>query len=148
MAVTAKAYGNYLLNLASKKADFIADTVKAALLTNVYVPNQDTHTWFSDVNANQLSSSGTGYTAGGVALTSKTRSYDASSNTLTLDSDDVVFSSLTATAIRYLVFYHDTGLATTSPVMSYMDFGADQTPSAANLTVTLPTSGIVTFTVS
>lgn len=148
MTVTAKSYGNYLTNLASKKADFIADTVKAALLTNAYVPNQDTHTWFSDVNSSQLSSSGTGYTAGGVTLASKTRTYDASSNTLKFDADDIVFSSLTASAIRYLVFYHATGVDTTSPLISYMDFGADQAPAAANLTVALPTTGIITFTVA
>lgn len=144
----AKAYGNYMVNLASKKADFIADTVKAALLTNTYTPNQDTHTWFSDVNTNQLSSSGTGYTAGGVALTSKTRAYNTSTNATTLDADDITYAALTATGIRYIVFYHDTGTAATSPLISYMDFEADQAPTAQSLTVQLATTGIITFTVS
>lgn len=148
MAVTAKAYGNLMVNLASKKADFIADSVKAALLLNTYVPNQDTHTWFSDVSSTQLSSSGTGYTTGGIALTTKARTYDATSNTTILDADDLTFPLLTATGIRFVVFYVDTGVTTTSPLISYMDFGADQNPSAQNLVISLPPTGIITFTVS
>lgn len=43
---------------------------KMALLTSSYTPNLSTHVHLSDVNANETS--GTGYTAGGVALASPT----------------------------------------------------------------------------
>jgi hypothetical protein len=48
-------------------------TLKVALTTSTYTPNQDTHHFFSDIT-NEIT--GTGYTAGGATLTSPTTTYD------------------------------------------------------------------------
>jgi hypothetical protein len=49
--------------------DLAADTMKVALVSATYTPNQGTHVFFSDVT-NEVT--GTGYTAGGATLASIT----------------------------------------------------------------------------
>lgn len=137
----AKAYGPLLQSAFNKQVDFDSDTVKAMLCTSAYVPNQDTHQYKSSVT-NEVT--GTGYTAGGVTLTGKTATYNASTNTLTLDADNPVWTGVTIAEIRFVVFYVDTGSAATSPLISYMDFETNLAPTAQNFTVSLATTGIVT----
>jgi hypothetical protein len=112
------------------------------LCTSSYTPNQDTHRYKSSVT-NEVS--GTGYTAGGATLASKTVNYDTASNTLTLDAADVSWSSSTITA-RYAVFYVSTGTDSTSPLICYWDFGADVTTTSGTFLLTLSASGLVTLT--
>lgn len=50
--------------------DYLSDTINIALLTNAYTPNLGTHEVFADLT-NELPTAG-GYTAGGLALSSKT----------------------------------------------------------------------------
>jgi hypothetical protein len=59
-------YGEALEGLLKGSIDFDTDTFKLALLDADYVFNQDTHDFFDDVSAEQIT--GTGYTAGGVTL--------------------------------------------------------------------------------
>lgn len=139
----AKAYGPGLESLVAGEINFVGANAKCALTSNSYVPNQDTHRYFSSIT-NQVS--GAGYTAGGVALTSKTAVYTAGTNTLTLDSADPTWATVSITEIRYAIFYIDTGTAATSPLISYMDFQANSAPSSQSFTVTLPGTGIITFT--
>ena len=141
MAVSSKVYGLALTSLVSAQINFTTDTMKALLTTSAYVPNQDTHRYKSDVT-NEVT--GTGYTAGGVTLTSKTAVYDGPSNTLTLDCADPAWTSSTITA-RYLVFYKDTGTASTSPLLAYVDFGEDRSTGATTFTYVVPTTGIAQF---
>lgn len=137
----AKAYGLVMKSMFNKEIDFDTDTVKVMLCTATYVPNQDTHQYKSSIT-NEVS--GTGYTAGGVTVTGKTVTYTTATNTLMLDATtDPVFSTVTLTAIRYAVFYIDTGSSATSPLLCYMDFETDQAATAANLTIQLPASGIL-----
>lgn len=140
MAVTAKLYGLFLKSLANKEIDLDTDTLKVMLCTSSYSPNQDTHQYKSSVT-NEVT--GTGYTAGGKTLTGVTVTYDTGTNTLTLDADDVTWSSSTITA-RYAVFYDDT--ATDDPLIAYWDFGQDEVSSSGNFTLTVSGSGIATIT--
>ena len=116
--------------------------MKALLTTSGYAPNQDTHRYKSSVT-NEVT--GTGYTAGGVTLTSKTAAYDAATNTLTLDAADPSWSTVTVT-FRYLVSYVDTGTAGTSPLISYVDFGEDVVVTGVNFTYQLPAGGLLQHT--
>lgn len=113
-----------------------------ALCTSTYTPNQSTHEWFSDIT-NEVS--GTGYTAGGVTLASKT--YAASALVTTFDFADPSWTTASFTA-RYAIFYKSTGTSTTSPLIAYADFGADNTVSAGTFTLTVNASGLFTITVS
>jgi hypothetical protein len=88
---TAAVYGNHLLGqysaTAARRVDWVTDTIKCTLHTATYAPNQDTHTFASDLT-NELATGG-GYTAGGVTLASKTTAYDSATNQTRLDAADV-----------------------------------------------------------
>jgi len=143
MAVTAKLYGGFLLSLANKEIDLDSDTVKHMLCTSSYTPNQDTHRYKSSVTNEVV---GSGYTAGGVTATSPVVSYDASTNKMVFDCDDPTWATTTLSAVRYMVTYVDTGTASTSPLICYMDFGIDQTTTAVPFVVTLSTTGLAAIT--
>lgn len=136
MAVTAKQYGLAIWGqysvTAARRVDWVTDTIKVALLKAAYTPNQDTDNFFSGVSAQEIT--GTGYTAGGVALGSKTDAYDAASNTNRLDAADAKWEGASFTS-RYAVVYKDTGEAATSPVLSWVDFGEDVTVSSGTFEI-------------
>lgn len=145
MAVSAFLYGSFPAKLANGEIDWDTDTVKVALLNSGHTPSQDSHDYFSDVSANEVT--GTGYTAGGVQLTNVSVSYTAASNTQTFDADNVVWSGSTITA-RYAVVYVDTGSAATSPLIGLVDFGEDKSSNSGDFQLTWNASGIFTFSVA
>lgn len=141
MAVTVAAYGLAQQSLANAEIDFDTDTIKVMLCTSSYTPNQDTHQYKSSVT-NEVT--GTGYTAGGATLASKTVTYTSGTNTITLDAADPSWTSSTITA-RFAVFYKSTGTDSTSPLICYWNFGADQISTAATFTLQINASGIITL---
>jgi hypothetical protein len=146
MAVSANLYGNVVGKAFNKEIDLDTDTIKVALLTSGYTPAQDTDTYWADVSSHEAS--GTGYTAGGATLASKTVAYTAASNTFTFDAADTSWTGATVTA-RYAVIYDaQTGSAATEPLLAFVDFGADQTATAGTFTITWNASGIFTITVA
>jgi hypothetical protein len=138
MAASAKWYGKALLNqygaTSANRVDWVTDTVKVALCTSSYTPDQDTHQYFSSVT-NEVSATGTGYTAGGVALSSKSVNYDGTTNVMSLRAGASTWTSATFTT-RYAVIYKDTGTAATSPLIGYVDFGGDESVSSGTFTIT------------
>ena len=145
MAVTAFLYGSAPAKLANKEIDWDTDTVKVALLDNTHTPAQDTHDYFDDVSADEVS--GTGYTAGGATLANKSVGYTAGTNVTKFDADDVSWGSSTITA-RYAVLYVDTGGASsTDPLIGYVDFGEDVSSSSGTFSITWDAAGIFTVTV-
>lgn len=140
MAVTSKVYAKGLLSFVGASINFASDTIKVALATSSYTPNQSTHDFFDDVT-NEVT--GTGYTAGGATLASKTAA--TSSLVLTLDAADPSWATSTITA-RYAIVYKSTGTASTSPLISYIDFGADVVSTGGTFTITLDALGLVTIT--
>lgn len=138
----AKPYGLSQKSAFNKEIDFDTDTIKAMLTTSSYVPNQATHQYKSSVT-NEIT--GTGYTAGGVTLASKTVTYNTTLNALILDSADPSWATATFTC-RYLVFYVDTGTSSTSALLSYVDFETNQSPVAQTFTYVLPSTGLYQIT--
>jgi hypothetical protein len=139
-------YGSFILKALNKEVDWDSDTIKVALVSSSYTPNQDTHDYWDDVVANEIS--GTGYTAGGQALASKTITYDSASNVITLDAADTVWSNATVTA-RYAVIYDDAGATNSQKVLiGYLDFGSDQSSTNAAFTITWDATGIARITVA
>lgn len=145
MAVTAFLYGSVAAKLANKEIDWDTDTIKVALCTSTYTPAQDTHDYFNDIT-NEVT--GTGYTAGGATLASKTVTYTAGTNLTTFDAADVSWASSTITA-RYAIIYVDTGgAASTDPLIGYVDFGENVSSSAGTFSITWDAAGIFTVTVA
>lgn len=150
MAVTGNWYTNGP-KAATTGAVFTSDTIKVALLGSGYSFNQDTHEFFSDVSASQISA-GAGYTAGGATLASKTVTVDAATNETRFDAADTVWtvpSGNTLTAY-FAVIYKDTGTASTSPLLGYVNFGGAVTATAsgasATFTITWAATGILKIT--
>jgi len=144
--MASKLYGQFVQAAFNKEIDFDSDTIKVALLTNAYTPDQDAHNYFDDVVANEVS--GTGYTAGGNTLANKTNTYDSATNVIKLDADDTTWASSTITA-RYAVIYDATPATNaTRPLIGYVDFGSDQSSSNGNFTITWDSTGIVRVTVA
>lgn len=93
--------------------------------------------------------SGTGYTAGGATLASKTIS--EASLKITMSAANVTWSSSTITA-AYAIIYDNTpttGLTTGKTVLGWVDFGGSQSSSNGNFTITWDsTNGIFSITAS
>lgn len=142
----SKLYGQFLSQALNKEIDWDTDTIKVALLSNAYTPDQDAHNYFDDVVANEVT--GTGYTQGGITLANKTNTYNSATNVIVLDADDVTWSSSTITA-RYAVVYNATpALNANKSLIGYVDFGSDQSSSNGNFTITWDATGIVRITVA
>ena len=149
MPATAKWYGKALSGqygtTAANRVDWSGDTIKVALCTSTYTPNQDTHDFFDDIT-NEVS--GTGYTAGGATLSSKSVNYDSATNVTSLRAGASSWTGATFTC-RYAVVYKSTGTASTSPLIGYVDFGGDETVSSGTFTITWDvTDGVMKITAS
>lgn len=144
MAAAAHLYSPVYQSMLNQEINFTTGTVKAMLATSAYIPDRDGHRYKSSVTNEAV---GTGYTAGGLTLASKTLTYAAGSHTWTLDCADLVWASATVQA-RYLIFYVSTGTDSTSPLIAYVDFGVDVTATGGSFTATIPTAGFATFTAS
>lgn len=142
MAVTAYFYGHFAeALLKGNMGAFGTATYKMMLCTSSYTPNQDTHQDKADVT-NEVS--GTGYNAGGAALT--TVSVTQTANVVKVDCDNVSWTDSTITA-RYAVVYDDTEAADADKkLVGYIDFGEDKSSENGTFQVTINASGLFTFT--
>ncbi len=145
-AVTALLYGVPMKNQYDGTAvvDWDTDTIKAALLT-AYTVNQDTHDFYDDVSATEIT--GTGYTAGGATLGSKTATYDTATDQARLDAADTTWTTSTLSATDAVV-YKSTGSSATSPLMAAIDFGATVSTTAGTFQITWDAVGIVVWDVT
>ncbi|MBF6573715.1 hypothetical protein [Nocardia farcinica] len=143
MAASAKLYGLALKSFSNKEIDWDSDTIKVMLCTSSYTPNQDTHQYKSDITAEVT---GTGYTAGGATLTGCTSTYNAGTNTLTLDAGDVSWPNSTIVA-RYAVIYDASPASdATRPLIGYVDFDQNISTTAGTFSIVWDAAGIVTLT--
>jgi hypothetical protein len=131
--------------------DLDGATIKCALVSSAYTPNQDTHDEWGDVSANEISGTN-GYTTGGatlasVALTEIASGYKVASSNVTWTA-----SGGSIAAWRYAVFYVSGAYnGKTSPLLGY--FLGDSTPADVpattdtnTLTLNCPAGGWFTLT--
>jgi hypothetical protein len=138
----AVAPGWYGLTLEKFLIDTLGDSLEAedgqlALVTNTYAPNFDTHDFHADLT-NEVT--GTGYTAGGVAVTST--EITLSSGVLMLDAADTVFATVTIADAEAGALMRWTTVSATSELVLLSDFTAPASATAANLTVQWAAGGI------
>lgn len=144
-AVTALWYGNAFISAFNKLMDIDSDTIKCMLTTSTYTPDQDAHDFKNDVT-NEVS--GTGYTATGTTLTTPVQAYTGATNVWNFDADDALWTTSTITARIAVVYDSTPGTDATRPLISYVDFGGDQTTNAADFKIVWAAGGIVKVTVS
>lgn len=102
-----------------------SDTIKAALVdTGTYTVNLSSHQYYSSVSSAVVGTPAT--------LANKTVAAGV------FDADDVTYSSVSGNSVEAIVIYKDTGTASTSPLIAYIDTatGLPVTPNGGNITVT------------
>jgi len=112
------------------------NTFKIALFTSSATLGAGT-TAYAATGMNEMS--GTGYTAGGKALTSVTPTLDSS--TACCDFDDVSWTSATFTANACLI-YNDS--ASGDPAVCAVAFGGDKAVSSGTFTIQFPAKAATT----
>lgn len=132
-------FNSFKMKIMDGSIDLDTDTIKVALVTSTYTPDQDAHVFFSSVTNEVV---GTGYTAGGSALAGKAVTQDNIDNEGVFDANDVSWTTATITA-RAAVLYKDTGTGSTSPLICYIDFGADKVSTAGTFTIAWNAEGIL-----
>lgn len=145
MAITGS--GIFVSNIAAALGDSNLDLdlesetlIKAALFTNSVTPDFDAATANAAYGAGVWNSnevSGTGYTAGGLVLTTTTLT--GSSGTLTFDSADPSWSSSTLSGVRGVLIYNNA----LSPKANFMlvDLEQDYATSNGTFLVSVSASG-------
>lgn len=143
MAASALWYAEAIEAAFLKKVNFTSDTIKVALTTSSYTPDQDSHDEYADIT-NQVAN-GNGYTTGGATLGSPTLTYTSGSNLWTFDGSDVQWTSSSFSA-AYAVIYDDT--ATNKDLLILQNFDGTSTTTNATFAIAWNASGIGTITLS
>ncbi len=129
-------YDSFLSEIATGVIDLSADTIKALLVTSLYVPDKDAHTKRSDIT-NEVT--GTGYTAGGVTLANKA----VDDGRFTADNPTWATSTITA---RAAVLYKSHGGASSADeLIGYVDLGGDMTSYQDEFTIRFSGGVIIAF---
>jgi hypothetical protein len=148
--VTAKWYGQGARMQASGQLDWdnAGQAIKAMLVTASYTPDQDAHDFRDDLGANECS--GTGYTAGGVAIANRSLNYVGASNKVQYLGDPLSWTGLDlGTAARYIVIYIARGgAASADELIGWVDLGADIDPGGLDFTYTPHADGYFLATVA
>jgi len=122
----------------------VTGTLKVALVTATYSPDQNLHDFFDDIT-NEVT--GTGYTALGNAAATPT--YTMSGAGLeTFDAADPATWAQNAGGFsnaRRAILYYDTAVAATSRLVGYSDdFGADKGNVSGDFSIAFDAAGIYT----
>ena len=132
-------YNSFKKHLMNGGIDLDTDTIRVALVTEDYTPDQDAHEYFDDVTNEVV---GVGYTADGAALAGKAVTQDDTDNEGVFDANDTEWTTATITA-RAAVIWKDTGTDATSPLIRYHDFGEDKTTTGTTFKITWAAEGIL-----
>lgn len=121
----------------------VNDDIKIMLLNNSHSYNPD-HDEKADIVANEIS--GTGYSAGGVALTGEAVTSDNTDNEAVFDANDSSWTSASFSAYHGAV-WDDTTTSPADIVVCSFDFGGIQTVTSGTFAIQYAAEGIVNITV-
>lgn len=124
---------NLALNAWAKgNIDFDTDTFKVMLVTSSYSPNKDTHDFRDDVT-NEVS--GTGYTAGGAAVTVTVNAVDTANDREEITLGGASWPTSTITAAGAVYYKSRGGAASADEIIAYIDFGGNVVSSGGTFTL-------------
>jgi hypothetical protein len=156
---TLQLFGKFGVNVHGGEAggdvamDFLSDTIKFTLHTTTQTVNLDTDEAFATWSATELATAN-GYTAGGIAIGTKTATYNATGGVTTFDMDDTTVTWTASGAgitFRYALLWDDTTTAPVDALIGYIDTtgSGNQTITAGNtLTITTGANGLYQATVT
>ena len=130
MAISQAMCTSFKAEILDEQHDLVADTIKIALYTSSASLGAGTTAYST---SNEIS--GTGYTAGGVELTSRTVS--TSGTTAFFDADDPTWTSASFTANGALI-YNDTN---SDKAIAVLAFGGDFTVAGGTFKIVFPAAG-------
>lgn len=137
-------YNSAKAGLMNGSLDLDTDDLWVMLVDNTYPASAlPEHDFRDDVTAFEIS--GTGYTAGGQQLASKTVTQDDVDDEGAFDAADVTWSGATFTA-RGAIVYKNVGTAATDNLVCFIDFGSDQTASGGPFSIEWNAEGILNLT--
>lgn len=134
-------YTNWKLNVGKKLENLSSDSLKVALFTSTYTPNQDTDTTYAGITGEVAN--GSGYTTGGVALASVSWASDATNHRAKLTASNLTWNVTAVITYRYAVLYD----STSGDLIALYDPGANQTgPSSGTININWDASnGVLTL---
>ena len=130
MAITQAMCTSFKSEILDEQHDLVADTIKIALFTSSASLGASTTAYST---SNEVS--GTGYSAGGETLTSRTVS--TTGTTAFFDADDPTWTSASFTA-RGALIYNSTN---SDKAIAVLDFGGDFTVSSGTFKIVFPAAG-------
>ena len=130
MAITQAMCTSFKSEILDEQHDLVADTLKIALYTSS--ANLDASTT-AFTTTQEIS--GTGYSSGGVELTSRTVS--TSGTTAFFDADDPTWTSASFTARGALIY----NSSNSNKAIAVLNFGGDFTVSSGTFRIVFPAAG-------
>lgn len=118
--------------------------VFCALMNNSYTFDADHQ--FAGEFFGTYEVSGTGYVAGGAALSAPEVTQDDTDDEGVFDAGDCTWGSSTITARYGIVYSSMGGGAAADPLIACIDFGSDKVSSSGNFTIQWAAEGIVNIT--
>jgi len=148
MAISQAICTSFKVELMTATHDFTAstgDSFKIALFTSSATLGAATTAYSAPADpdadptsTNEVTQTGTNYTAGGQALTSVTPT--SSGTTAFVDFDDEVFSNVSLTARGALIYNDDKS----DKAVIVLDFGEDKTATTGDFTIQFPAAAAST----
>lgn len=120
--------------VATGAIDLDTDTFYMTLHTASYTPDKDAHDYADDLT-NEVS--GTGYTAGGKAITCSVAAVDTANDRVDASFNPVTWPTATITNARYgVIRKRRGGSLAADELLAYIDFGGNVSSTAADFVVT------------
>lgn len=135
----ASWYANGIKGHHDGSIDWDTSTIKGVLVRDTYTPDFDTHDNLDDIPSAQR--------AGGTSfqnLNSRVINIDAANNEIEFDTDgaNLVFPTVTNGHVcRAVVVFVDSGVESTSRLISYNQLASDVVADGGSVTITIPAEG-------
>ena len=123
-------YDNGKKNLLNGNVVLPTHNIYVMLVDNSYTPNQTSHEFRSSISGEVT---GTGYTAGGMALTTKAVTADTTNHRGKFTADNATWSTATITAYGAVLYRSRGGASSADELIGYIDFGGAVSSSAGIL---------------
>ena len=135
MAITQCMVSSFKQEILNGTHNLTSDTIKIALYTSTATLDATTTAY---TTSNEVSSSGTNYTAGGNTLTGQVVSLDGT--TAIVDFSDTTWATATITARGALIY----NSSKSNKAIAVLDFGSDKTSTSGNFTINFPAPAAAT----
>jgi hypothetical protein len=130
-------YNTIAYHVSKGDVDLDTDVLKAVLLNSGYTPSESHERWV-DIVASEIS--GTGYTAGGKALTNVV--VTEASGVVTVDADNPAWGPGASLTARYMIIWDETA----NYLVGCFDFGDNKTVVSGTFTYQFSALGFMRFT--